>query len=264
MRMNVVMAAMAVLASAAAFGAITGSITTENGDTHKGALRWSARDKAYAVTTKGNIELQVKASDVAELQVDKPEGFDAAAAKVDAGQGGSVVGVLEKIVKEYSHLEWDKTAGAYLARAYIDAGDAQKGLRTCEDVISGDPSAAFRGELAPAYWEALLKLGRTAKLESALEKAAKSGDRFSSGSALVKRGDVILAAKGGDAPEGVKKALTDGYLRAALLYRDVPKVRSEALYKTAQCFDRLNQAGRAEEMRTELKKAYPSSPWASK
>lgn len=262
MRKSVITACAAVLA-AAVFGDITGSVTTEQGDTHKGAVRWSTRDKAYAVTTKGGIEIQVKATDVAELAIDKPTALDAAAAQVEKGQGKAAIGALQKIVKEYAHLQWDKVAGGYLARAYIDAGDAQSGLKACEAIIDADPSAAFRGELAPAYWDALLKLDRKAKLEAALEKAAKSGDRFSSGAALVKRGDVILAAKG-DGADATRQALSDGYLRVVLLYRDVPQIQPEALYKASKCFERLGQSGRAESMRAQLKKDFASSPWAAK
>ena len=106
-----VVTALAALASAAVFGAVTGSITTEGGATQKGVIRWSMRDKAYAVTTKGGIEIQVKAADVAELAIDKPAALDAAAAQVEKGQGKAAIGALQKLVKDYAHLQWDKVAG---------------------------------------------------------------------------------------------------------------------------------------------------------
>lgn len=257
------MAILAALVASAAFADITGSVTTEQGDTHKGTVRWSTRDKAYAITTKGGIEIQVKPTDVATIDIDKPAGYDEAVAKVEAGQGKTVVDVLQKIVKDYAHLQWDKTAGGYLARAYIAAGDAAKGLRACEEIIDSDSSAAFKGELAPAYWDALIALDRKAKLESCLEKAAKSGDRFSRGASILKRGDLVLKAKG-EGNDAVKQALIDGYLRVVLLYRDVPQLMPEALSKAAKCFEKLNQSGRADAMRTQLKQSYPDSPWASR
>jgi len=258
-----IMAVLAALAASAAFADITGSVTTEQGDVHKGVVRWSTRDKAYAITTKGGVEIQVKPTEVAEMDIDKPAGYDEAVAKVESGQGKAAVGALQKIVKDYAHLQWDKTAGGYLARAYVSAGDAAKGLRACEEIIDADETAAFKGELAPAYWDALLALGRDAKLESCLEKAAKSGDRYSRGASFIKRGDIILKKKG-EGNDAVKQALSDGYLRVVLLYTDVPQLQPEALGKAAKCFEKLGQAGRADAMRTQLKQGFPDSPWASR
>ena len=93
MRKSVV-TALAALASAAVFGAVTGSITTEGGATQKGVIRWSMRDKAYAVT-KGNTEIQVKPADVAEIEIDKPAGYDEAVAQVQKGKGAAAIPALQ-------------------------------------------------------------------------------------------------------------------------------------------------------------------------
>ena len=79
---------VAGVACAAAFGDVPGTIKTTTGETQKGNIRWSTRDKAYVVT-KGNIELQVKESDVDVLDIDKPASFDAAVEQVQKGQGAS-------------------------------------------------------------------------------------------------------------------------------------------------------------------------------
>ena len=42
------------------------------------------------------------------------------------------------------------------------------------------------------------------------------------------------------------------------------QLRPEALAKSAQCFEKINQAGRADQMRAELKRLYPASLWANK
>ena len=113
---------------------------------------------------------------------------------------------------------------------------------------------------------ALLKLNQKTKLEAALAKAAASGDRFSSGAAFTLRGDIVMQ-EGGESADAAKKALADGYLRVVLMYTDQPvaaKLRPEALYKAAQCFEKLGQSGRAEAMRGELKKLYPNTLWAMK
>ncbi len=264
MRKSVV-TALAALASAAAFGAATGSITTEGGATQKGAIRWSVRDKAYVVA-KGNTEIQVKPADVAEIEIDRPAGYDEAVAQVQKGQGAAAIPALQQIAKDYRHLQWDKAAGRYLAEAYLSAGKANDALRACEAIIDDDASAAYAGELAPAYWSALLALGRKAKLEAQLEKAARSGDRFSAGAALTLRGDAILK-EGADSLDATKKALVDGYLRVVFLYTDddvAARLRPEALYKAARCFEKLGQSGRADAMRTELKQSYAASPWAAR
>lgn len=264
MRKSVV-TALAVWASATVLGAITGSITTDGGVTQKGVIRWSNRDKAYAVT-KGNAEIQVKPAEVAEIEIDKPEGYDAAVEMVLKGQGAAAAPALQKIVKEYQHLQWDKIAGRYLAEAYVSAGQPEEGLKACEAIISTDASAAYKGELAPAYWNALLALGRKAKLESTLEKAAGSGDRFSAGAALILRGDIIMK-DGAESNDAARKALTDGYLRVVFLYNDAEiaaQLQPEALFKAARCFEKLGMSGRADSMRTQLKQSYASSPWASR
>ena len=139
-------------------------------------------------------------------------------------------------------------------------------LKVCQGIIDDDPTAAYRGDLAPAYWSALLSLNRRSPLEKNLEKALKDDDRFSRGAALIMRGDLAMK-DGAESNDACKKALTDGYLRVVFLFKDpqvAEKLQPEALYKAAHCFDKLNQSGRADFMRTELKRTYANSPWANK
>ena len=264
MRTHTILALCAVAALAAS-GAVTGSLTLENGEVQKGTIRWSAREKAY-VMTKGKIEQQFKATDVAEIDIDKPAAFDAAVAQVAKGQGAAAIPALQKIVKEYSHLQWDKAAGRYLAEAYVAAEKPADALKVCNDIIDGEPSAAYRGDLAPAYWSALLSLNRRGPLEKNLDKAAKGDDRFSRGAALIMRGDIAMK-DGNESADACKKALTDGYLRVVFLYKDpefAEKLQPEALYKAARCFEKIGNASQALAMRDELKRSYASSPWANK
>ena len=84
-------------------------------------------------------------------------------------------------------------------------------------------------------------------------------------SALIGRGDLILAS--GESAESIRAALVDGYLRVALMYTDgkvADQLRPEALAKSAQCFEKIGQAGRADQMRGELKRLYPTSQWANR
>ena len=264
MRTHLIIALCALAAQMAA-GDVTGSVTSQNGDVLKGSIRWSARDKEYVVT-KGNIEVQVKETDVAEIDIKKPATYDAAVAQVAKGQGVAAIPALQKIVKEYSHLKWDKSAGRYLAEAYVAAEKPADALKVCQGIIDGDPTAAYKGDLAPAYWSALLSLNRRSPLEKNLEKALKGDDRFSRGAALIMRGDLAMK-DGAESNDACKKALTDGYLRVVFLFKDpqvAEKLQPEALYKAAHCFDKLNQSGRADFMRTELKRTYANSPWANR
>ena len=234
MRTGIIFAA-AAMAAVAALGDAPGSVTNKNGDIQKGMVRWSARDKAYVIAREG-VELQVKASEVSELNIDKPAGFDQAVEKVNGKKdAASAIPVLDKIVKSYRRLQWDLVAGRYLAQAYLATG------------------------------KPLLALGKTTQLETALDRAFKTGDRYSSGAAFIVRGDMILK-DGNESPDAARKALTDGYLRVVLLYKDekiAAKLRPEALYKAARCFDKLQQAGRQQAMLDDLKRNYPQSPWAA-
>ena len=244
------MGAMAL--AAAELFAIQGTVSTEV-ESVTGDVKWHARDKKYVIE-KGKITKEFKLSEVTSLDIPKPAGYDKAVQAVEGGQGASAVGVLSKIVADYRMLQWDKPAGRYLALAHLAAGNAQKAYDVCSPIVNEDKSAGYSGDLAAAYWQSLLKLGKRDELDKLLKKAASAGDRQASAAALVMRGDIIFAASH-DAPEELKKALRDGYMRVVLMYQDAECVRErrEALLKAAGCFDKLGQAARAENLRAQAK-----------
>ena len=254
MKMNkLAVAALAALSATAAW-AVQGTIKTDS-VTKRGVIRWQRGSKTYAVTFKnGQVEtkLEFPKDAVRELKIDKPASFDKLAALVNEGKGASAIAGLTQIVNEYKMLQWDKEAGRHLVKAYLAANNAQKAYDVAKGIIDDDSSSAWSGELAPAYWEALLKLGQITKLESCLSKAAASADRRTSAAALVARGDVILAS-GGDQQATYRKALTDAYLRVVLMYRDeaCKDVRAQAISKAADCLDKLGLSVRAESLRAE-------------
>jgi len=259
-----VLCACAILAVPSASGAVKGSLTLNTGLKVEGVIGWSAREKKYSVT-KGNIATQYALQEVDVLDIEQPAAFRSAIALVEKGQGTAAIPALEKIVKEYAHLQWDKPAGRYLAQAYLDNGKPNDALKVCEGIIDGESSAAYKGDLVPAYWGALLQLNKRKPLEKNLEKAMKE-DRFSRGAALIMRGDIAMK-DGNESPDACKKALTDGYLRVVYLYTDpevAGKLQPEALYKAARCFEKIGNATQALVMRDELKRSYASSPWANK
>lgn len=247
---------LAVL-SAAPLMAVQGTLTTET-ETLTGDIKWQPRSKTYAITFKKNGKTDISAerpyADVIDLEIAKPAGFDKAVELVEKGQGAGAIGTLSKIVSDYRMLQWDKRAGRYLVLAYLSSGQAQKAYDACTPIISEDRAAAYRGDLASAYWQALLKLGKNEQLESVLKKAVSSGDRASSAAALVMRGDIILA-QGKNTPDAMKEALREAYLRVALMYnqRECARECAEAMEKAADCFDKLGQASRAERLRTQEK-----------
>ena len=264
MRTHIIIALCAVAALTSS-GAAKGSLKLKSGEEHKGVISWSAREKAYIMKI-GKLEQQFKETDVELIDIEKPAAFDKAVAQVAQGQGTAAIPALQKIVGDYVHLQWDKVAGRYLAEAYVAAEKPADALKVCNEIIDGEPSAAYRGDLAPAYWSALLSLNRRAPLEKNIEKALKSDDRFARGAALIMRGDIAMK-DGKESLDACKKALADGYLRVVFLYKDpefAEKLQPEALYKAAYCFEKLNQSVRADFMRTELKRSYASSPWANK
>ena len=262
MRIGMVALAATFIASSAA--AIQGVITMANSQQQReGDIKWSVRDKAYAITIKGQpIELMMKPEEISDLQIPRPAELDTALNAMQQGNAAAAIPMLEKIANDYLMLKWDGPATRYLAEALVQAGKADEAIRVCEKVIAANPEAAYLGEMAPAYWQALLKRDRVSKVDELLAKAIKTGDRTASAHALVMRGDLILA--GGDTAENAKKALRDGYLRVITLYTSERSAQPEALYKAAKSFEKMGQTGRADKYRTQLKGEYAASEWARK
>lgn len=233
--------------------AIQGTISTD-AERVSGDIKWRGRDRKYVIQ-KGNVTKELEVESITSLNIAKPAGFDKAVQAVEAGQNAAAIPVLTKIVSDYRMLTWDQPAGRALAQAYLATDDAKKAYDVCESIVSDDKRAGYTGDLAPAYWQALLKLGKVEKLEGLLGKAASSGDRTSAAAALVLRGDIILAGAN-NAPDALRKALTDGYLRVVLMYQeaDCARERREAILKAADCFDKLRLTARAEKLRAQAKR----------
>jgi len=237
--------------------AIQGTVETTAGDVKTGDLKWQARQKSYLLTYKKgktDVSAEFPVADVVRLDVPKPAALDKAIESVSKGQGGQAIPALSKIVTDYRMLVWDKVAGRYLCEAYVAAGQAPKAVEVCRGIIADDRKAEYLGELAPAYWGALIATGRIEQLEGLLSKAASSGDRVSSAWALVTRGNLIMT-NGRESPDACKSALTDGYLRVVLMYQDdsCREARKAAMEKAANCLEKLGQNSQAEQMRAQAK-----------
>ena len=257
------LALLALLASAPLANAqIDGKIQTKDKKVVAGKIRWYAAKKVYTVTQVGTggqtREIELTPDQVARILVPEPAKLKPAIAAVRSGKASAAVPVLQEIVKTYAMLEWDEKAAQYLAEAQLASGDGPGAVATCEGLIKAKPSVAYIGEVAPVYWQALLKTGKTAKLGDLITKAIAEGGREASAAALIMRGDMLMEKK------ETMNALKDGYLRVVILYENVKSVQPEALYKAAKAFDALNQNANAERMRTTLRTKYSQSEYARK
>ncbi|MBQ5531605.1 MAG: hypothetical protein IIT98_06345 [Kiritimatiellae bacterium] len=248
------MTAAAIALAAGAAWAVQGTVYTEK-TSQTGEIKWQPSSKSYLILYKNgttSVSAEYKVSEVTGIDVPKPASYDRLVELVKSGSGASAVEGLEALVKEYRMAVWDKPAGRYLVQAQLAAGNAQKALKTAEAIIADDPKAAWTGDLAPAYWQALLKLGKKSELERQLKKAAASGGRAASAEALIVRGDMILESEGDNAAAH-RKALVEAYLRVALMYDDAAcrEPRRDAMLRCADSFAKIGMASRSEKMRLE-------------
>ncbi len=254
---------LALLLGESARAQINGTILTTDNKTVQGQIRWMAAAKKYVIlaTRPGSattIELELQPSQVARITVPQPKELGPAVQAVRAGSVVAAIPVLEKIIRDYAMLQWDEVAARALAEAQMANNNPAGAVKACEVVIANNPEAAYKGELAVVYWQALLKSDRSAKLSGLLDEAIKKGGREASASALILRGDMLMDKK------QPRDALKDGYLRVVVLYENVRAAQPEALFKAAKAFDALQQNPNAEKMRTLLRTKYPSSDFVKK
>ncbi|MBL7114584.1 MAG: tetratricopeptide repeat protein [Kiritimatiellae bacterium] len=241
-----------------ASAAVKGVIYKRDGTKFEGTIQWFGATQEYSVTRGGDgITLKISSAEVAKVVVPKPSGFDAAQKAVRGGSYAGAIRPLEQIVKNYERLgDWDIKAASLLATAYLGMNQYPQAKTMCEKIIRVNPDAARSGDLARVYWDVLEKMKLEAKLKSVLTDAIKSGGREVAAVAQMKRADIELS-KG-----NVKKALVEGYLRTAILFRDVKDIQPEALLKSAKCFQQIGRQSEAEKMRKRLLEYFPQSPEA--
>lgn len=247
---KILLAVVAAGMAASAAAAVRGAVTTANGR-QEGMVAWSQASRKYTVTQTiaggGTRSMEVKEAEAVKVEIEKP-------AQLDAAIKGRNKTALAGIVKTYSHLQWDLPAAAVLADIHLSGKATAEALKVCKDVIAKSPDAAWKGDLAPVYWRALLENNDRAELDRQLAKALKSGDRFSSASALIVRGDMVL--RQGATRENARKALLDGYLRVILLYTEddvVSRLGGVQYEKAARCFELMGYASRAAELRAKAR-----------
>lgn len=237
-----------------------GRLTRKDGTQIVGNIRWMSQGKKYIVSQSNkdgrSISTDVPLADVARVETRKPEKLEAAIRAVESGKSAAAIPVLAQIATQYAMLGWDEPATRYLAQATLDTGKADAAVAICEKIIRVKPEAAYLGDVAPIYWQALLRTDKKSKLAELVGKAISSGDRFASASALIMRGDMLMEQK------EPMNALKDGYLRVIVLYENVRAVQPEALFKAAKAFEALSQNGNAEKFRSTLRSKFPKSSYA--
>jgi len=235
---------------------VTGSLITQDDKPFNGVIKWKASGRVYIISAN-KVDLELPPAQIKEMTIPEPAGYADAVKAVQDGHPDQAIPALDRIAQDYLMLKWDEPATRYLVQAYLAKGDAAGALRACDKVIAFKPEAAYSGDMAPLYWQALLKSDKPSKLEDLIDQAIKTGSPDSTASALTMRGD-MLSAKG-----DFKGALKDGYLRVVTLFRSVKAAQHEALFKAAKAFDQLNQPSRAEMMRKQLLTEFGSSEWAA-
>lgn len=247
--------ALATMAASSVW-AIEGTITTKNNESIKGDITWQPRTKKYSVAAKNNTQRECPLADVAKVDVPKPKNFDSCVA------GKNAAG-LRKIVSDYRMLGWDRPAARELIAILLAGNKAKEAFEVASPLVQDDKKSAYTGDMAAAYWQTLLALGEKTKLENCLRLATTEGDRRSSAEALIARGDILAKeaelADGEAKAKANRKALTDGYLRAALMYRDdadadCRKASYDAMIRSAGIFDDIGNTVYAEFMRSEAEK----------
>jgi TolA-binding protein len=227
-------------------------IRKDSGAKIEGSISWDGAAREYTVQGPGFIT-RIPEFEIVDVQVPKPAGLDALAAQVQAGRHAGTEQPLLKIMKDYEMLKWDTEAARLLAQTYLGLNKLREAEEMCEKVFRSRPQSRTSGDLARAYWDILERAKKETKLRAALQEASRVGGREVAAVAQVKLGDIERAA--GDP----RKALTVGYLRTVILFKDIRTVQPEALLKAAQCFQELGQGTYAEEMRKRLIEGFPQS-----
>ena len=240
-----------------ASAAVKGVIYKTDGTKFSGTIQWFGATQEYSINRSDNINLTIPAAEVARVIVAKPAKFDAAQKAVRGGSYAGAIHPLEQIVKNYERLgDWDIKAASLLATAYLGMNQYPQAKTMCEKIMRANPEVDKSGEFNSVYWAVLEKMKLEAKLTSVLTDAIRTGGREVAAVAQMKRADIEMS-KG-----NVKKALVDGYLRTAILFKDIKGIQPEALLKSADCFQQIGRQSEAEKMRKRLLEYFPRSPEA--
>jgi tetratricopeptide (TPR) repeat protein len=117
------------------------------------------REGKITGVSAGSVRLQmgsgatgIPLADIREIRMDAPPEFDAAAAKLSAGDTAAATGVLEKITQTYAGLPapWAERALALLGDAKLAAGDKEGAAAVYDKLTETYPQAKSLANLGRA------------------------------------------------------------------------------------------------------------------
>lgn len=242
-----------ILANKSVFAVtVPGEIIKKDGQRLRGNISYSTSSRSYTIVV-GNMTFTLRADDVAQVLTQKPKELDAAVAKIRGGQYAAAIGELRTIMAEYKGLGWDNEAARWMLECYLKLKNPGEVERIYDHIRASDPNRELPEHLVRLYWDALIELKKFAKLEKEISLLIGASSRKLSALACMVRGDIRY--KQGK----LKEALVDGYLRVALLYKDIKELQPEALKKCVKCFKELGQHSYSEKMRKILLAEFPQS-----
>lgn len=231
---------------------VPGEIIKKDGQRLRGNITYSASSRSYTIAV-GNMTFTLQASDVSQVLTPKPKEIDVAVAKIRAGQYATAINELRVIMTEYRGLGWDNEAARWMLECYLKLKNPGEVERIYDQIRASDTNRELPEHLVRLYWDALIELKKFAKLEKEISLLIGASSRKLSALACIVRGDMRYK-------EGkLKEALVDGYLRVALLYKDIKDLQPEALKKCIKCFKELGQHSYSEKMRKILLAEFPQS-----
>jgi len=219
-----------------------------------GSVEWREGSQDYLVVS-GDTSVPIPRAQVDHVVVDRPAEFDRAATMVKSRVYGQAIPLLEGIVKKYRMLNWDVEAAKLLAQAYLEAGDAKKGMAAM-DVVYATGGGEVPTNLQMLYWKTLAMAKEDDKLRLALDRAIGTGGPDLVCAAYMARGNLFL--KLGEEDD----ALPD-FLKVMTLYPNVKAPQPEALFRAAELMDKARDP-RGAELRNKLIQEYPGNEFAVK
>lgn len=169
--------------------------------------------------------------------------------------------LANEVVQSKPNTAWATRGRMLLARVKVQENDAKGALEDFDAVLAGlkDKDAALWAEATTGKGLALLALDRLPEAEKLLSDLIETTQQ----SALRARAYNALGEayfKAGLFPEARLK-----FLRVVVLYfKADPVEHAKALYYAGECFQKLGDQTRANQLFRELVTEYPGSPWAAK